>query len=134
MWLFKLSAQMLADFKSTRSPQEDEEFVRECNLPAGRKSSVVAIGVREAIAELGQVEPTYVRANDRFDNELVSLPFWDSLDTIEVILTLEKSIGIPITESEAQRIRHPESVRGMTVSDFVTDVYEALAEKIVTVQ
>lgn len=122
---------MVSDFKATRSPQDDEEFIRACNLPAGTKPSTIALGVRAAIAELGQVEPMYIRANDSFDDELISLPFWDSLDTYAVVLTLEEHLGIHISDNEAQQIRHPEMSRGMTVADFVTDTFKALADKIV---
>lgn len=130
MWHFKSSAQMVSDFKSTRSPQGNEEFVRNCRLPAGKSTTVVALGVRATIAELGQVEPDFIRADDQFDNELISLPFWDSLDTYEVILTLQEHLGIDISDNDAQQIRHPEMSRGMTVADFASDVFNVLADKI----
>lgn len=132
MWPFKSSTEWVAEFKATRSPQDSEEFVRACSLPTSPASSALAIGVRAAIAELGEVDSTYIRADDGFDDDLIKLPFWGSLDGLAIILTLQDHLGIRISDEEAQRIRNPESSSGMTVADFVTDIFDVLGDKMAT--
>jgi len=129
MWLYKSSAHRVAEYRLTHAPQESDDFVRACNLPAHSQASAIALAVRDAIAELGAIDPVYIRADDSFDDDLATLPFWGSLDTVGVVLALEQHLSIRISDDDAQCVRHPEFSRGMAVADFVRDVFKAVRTK-----
>ena len=130
MWPFKSSVQLVAGYKSAHLPQDDDDFVRGRSLPTHPRSSAIALGVRAAIAELGKIDVAYIRASDRFDRDLVCLPFWGSLDTIGVVLALERNLGVTICDDEAQCVRNPEVTPGVTVAEFVADVYKVIGGKL----
>jgi acyl carrier protein len=134
MWAFKSSAQRLAEYKDTHSPQDDGDFVQACNLPAHPQSSAIALGVRDAVVELGEIDAPYIRASDRFDQELTHFAFWGSLDTIAVVLEFEKHLGVRISDDDAQHIRNPEMAKGVTVADFVADVFKVVSPKMAAKQ
>src|SRR5262249_20239256 len=46
--------------------------------------------VRRAIAGLGTVPAETIRADDTFSEDLVQLPFWDSLEWMGLILEIEQ--------------------------------------------
>lgn len=131
MWPFKTTTKRLAEYRESHPAQKDDDFVRECGLADSPKSVAIALGVRAAIAELGEIDPTYIRASDRFDEDLVYLPFWGSLDTVGIVIALEKHLGTLISNDEAQRIRDPESEKGVTVAQFVTEVHQMLSARTV---
>ncbi len=112
------------DFIGARSAQSDDDFLARCELNRGHADA--AIRVRAAIATLAGVEPGYVHAEDTFDGDLAHFDFWGSLDSVAIVLELEKQMGIPISDEQAQRIVDPESVRDLTVAQFVRSVLEAV--------
>ncbi len=96
MWcIFKTAHAKVADFRAGRSRQPDEQFVAECALPDDPEASRIAVGVRRAVASVGLVDPLFIRASDRFPEELGALPLWDSMDWIALILALEEELGKP---------------------------------------
>lgn len=129
MWPFTSSALKVAEYSRSRTPQEPAEFVRACALPDDPNRTSIALAVRDAIAELGEIDPLLVRADDSFDRDLVNLPFWGSLDTIAVILALEKHLKTKISDDDAHSIRNPEMSHGMVVADFVRDVFQVVNTK-----
>jgi len=59
-------------------------------------------------------------------NELVHFDFWGSLDSIAVVLELENSLGIEISDEMASEIPDPERIPGFTVAQFARGVLEAV--------
>jgi acyl carrier protein len=126
----KGAAQRIAEFIAGRSPQSDEEFVRGCALPTQTfpQAAIIALLSRRAIARLGQIDPKYIYAEDTF-RLLEVLPFWDSLDAVDIVMTLEDELGVQIADREAEHIRNPDLTRGLTVAEFVRDVFNVVKDK-----
>ena len=96
MWrIFKTTHSKVADFPAGRVRQPDEPFLAECDLPDDPEAARIALGVRRAVASVGLVAPAFIRASDRFPEELGVLPLWDSLDWLGLILAIEEELGEP---------------------------------------
>ncbi len=102
--------------------QSSEAFLSGCLV--GETEVIDALKVREAIANLAGVAPESIRAEDRFDVELIKFEFWGSLDSIAVVHELEKCLGIKITDQVAEQIPDPEKTRDLTVGTWVQSVLE----------
>jgi acyl carrier protein len=85
-----------------------------------------ALGVRTAIANLAGVSAEDIHASDTFDGELSQFEFWGSLDSIAVVLELEKCLGVKIDDAKANQIHDPESKPGTTVAEFVQCVLQVI--------
>jgi acyl carrier protein len=131
MWqVFKSDQEKVAEFCRGRMPQTDGEFVAACDLPDTPEAARIALAVRRAAAVYGLVDPLFVRASDRYPDELVALPRWDSLDWVEVVLELERQLDTPLDEKAVfARLPHPPAVK-----DVVWSVYEHLRDRGVTCQ
>lgn len=123
---FRSGKRIKQEFLGRRIAQPEADFLAGCDLPIDRAES--ALRVREAIANLAGVAPGYIHASDSFDSDLVHFDFWGSLDSIAVILELENSLGVAISESQAHEIPDPESIPGFTVADFVRKVVQIVYE------
>jgi len=129
--LWKPGKEKAEAFTSEKRPRSDEEFLAGCGLPDNDGARHVALGVRRVIAKLGKVEPQYIHHDAPFAGEINLLHFWDSLDQVEVVLTLEDELGVSIPNGQAEMIRDPEFDKtGLTVRDFVGDVYRTVASQI----
>lgn len=126
MTWFKSKRQRVQEFSDSKPPESDEEFVSGCGVSSA--TAHIAIGVRRVIARLGSVEPAFICHDDLFEGRIDRLPFWDSLDTIGIVMELEEEFGVKIDDAKAQRIRHPELTRKLTVKDFVSDVVIVLLQ------
>jgi acyl carrier protein len=84
--------------------------------------------VRDAIAQLANIPPNYVRAQDAFDDDLVHFDFWGSLDSIALVSQPEESLGTKISDDEACQIVDPENVAGTTVAEFVQKVLRVVVD------
>ena len=84
-----------------------------------RSSKFAQIGTaaRAKLAELGCVPPESIRASDRFFPDLQKLPFYDSIDFLEIVLTLEQELGIRIAKDDEAAIL--EGVTKGTVGEVV---------------
>ena len=87
----------------------------------------IAIGVRRVIARLGSVEPVYIHHDARFIGEIDRLDFWDSLDSLAIVMELQDELGCAIDDNAASKIRNPESAKNLTVAEFVGDVINAVS-------
>ena len=97
--IFKTAHEKVADFREGRTRQPDEQFVTECELPDDPDAARIAIGIRRAVASVGLIDPLFLRASDRFPEELGILPLWDSMDWMALILAIEEELGEPPPKS-----------------------------------
>ncbi|MEX2214593.1 MAG: hypothetical protein WD768_10720 [Phycisphaeraceae bacterium] len=116
--LFKSAIDKVDDFCRTRVPQADADFLRELDAQANAERSHIGLAVRRAVAKAGQVDPRYIRADDRESVELAILPLWDSMDWVRLVMNIEDELGISIPTHEAMTIR----VRDFSVRSCVEDV------------
>lgn len=130
MRFWKSASEKVKEFVRERCPQSEEAFLAGCALPANDQAMRVALGVRRAIARLGRVEPAYVHGDASFWDEISDLPFWDSLDTVELVMTLEEELGVRIPNVDAEKIRNPDDNPRLTVKDFVGDVYRVVESRV----
>jgi len=84
---------MAGDFARQRAPQSDTEFVVECQLPEDAEATRVALAVRRSVAKYGMIEASFIRAVDRYPDELIGLSGWDSIDFLGWIFELEHELG-----------------------------------------
>ncbi len=83
-------------FQRSRSPQDDASFVRACGYEAGSPEASLALTIRRVIGECGCVDPGLIRAEDRWPEDLGGLSFWDSIDYIHFLLSIERTVGVKI--------------------------------------
>jgi len=97
-WLghFRTGTNKVAEFTEGRRPQADGEFLAACDLPADSRATRYALAVRKVFAEEGSVDPQFILAADRFPEELGVLPFWDSIDMLDLVFRLEKELRVKI--------------------------------------
>lgn len=110
-----------------RLPQTDEEFVSGCGVAGSAEG--IAIGVRRVIARLGSVDPVYIHHDARFIGEINRLDFWDSLDSIAIVMELQDELGCAIDDDAASQIRNPEMTTNLTVAEFVSDVINVVCAR-----
>jgi acyl carrier protein len=100
-----------------RPSTERDEFLDAMGIDRSSEFAEIATAARAKLAELGCVRPESIRASDRFFPDLQKLPFYDSIDFLEVVLTLEQELGIRIAEDDQSAIC--EGVAKGTVGDVV---------------
>jgi hypothetical protein len=91
-------------FKAGRHPQSDAEFVARCGFEQGSTKAALAVVVRRVIGDCGSVDSVYIRDGDRWPENLGRLDFWDSIDFLHFVFSVERAIGIP-TEYTPRRAR-----------------------------
>ncbi len=64
-------------------------------MPDDPEAVRIALAVRRAVAGVGLIDPSFIRASDRFPEELGVLPLWDSMDWMSLILELERELETP---------------------------------------
>lgn len=99
----------VAEFKQGRNRQADADFLRDLGIGDNPEEREVALAVRRSVANVGLIDPLYIRADDRARDELSVLPLWDSMDWVALLMELEDELGLSIPDKEAQQIK---------VSDF----------------
>jgi len=87
---------------------DDGEFLRLCNVPEDQITAKITLGVRRAIARLGDVPPSLIYPGDSFRRDLSALPFWSSLDAVQFLCALEEEFGVELTDDEAEQIKVPD--------------------------
>jgi hypothetical protein len=117
-------------FLSRSFSQSDDEFIKICFQDFSNEKIKVAIGIRHAIAELGSIEPEYIRGELSFE-ELDSLPFWRlcgdaGFDTGILINSIEKNLGIKFTERQLElaHVRDPDLNISMKIYEFIQEFYD----------
>jgi hypothetical protein len=118
-----LKARQAARFKLGREPQPDDEFITRCGFEPGGKTAGLALIVRRVIGECGSLDPAYIRDDDRWPEELGKLDFWDSIDLLHFVFSVEHATG---------RRFHPDDDfrdcfhSGFTVSELTRKVVKKL--------
>ena len=110
--MFRTTRAKVDRFRRGRERQSDADFLVECELPEDPDASRVALAVRHAVGAIGLVDSQYVRADDRYPDELAVLPLWDSMDWVGFIMEIEEELGIDLCDADAQAITSP---RGFSV-------------------
>lgn len=78
---------------------------------------------RRIIAEMGGVPEDSIRPDDTFAETLAELPFWDSLDLSEYLITLEEATGFDFdVESIQKQITARFNQSNYTVTVFLTEL------------
>jgi acyl carrier protein len=99
-----------------REPQDDATFLTACGFAPDSPEAAIAFTVRRVIAELGVVKPAEIHAEDRWPEELGTLDFWDSIDLLHFIFSIELAAGAKIPVDEGLRTFFRS---GFVVSDLV---------------
>jgi acyl carrier protein len=113
-----------------RNHIREETFLAECEIATGTAQARKAIAVRRAIAKLAGVPESAISASHVFRGQLDQLGMWDSLDTLEFVLQLEKHLGDELPGEVRDRLPGlDDAVRdhpSYSVRDMVTGIVEAL--------
>jgi hypothetical protein len=126
MWWGATKEDALA-FCAKRSPQPDEQFLADCGLADDPRAARVALAVRRSVAGYGLVDPLFIRAGDRYPEDLVVLPGWDSLDLMAWFWMFEEELGagrLPV--DELMPPVEPFYSHSFSVKDLVTAAWEYL--------
>ncbi|HEU5117507.1 MAG TPA: hypothetical protein VFT74_12755, partial [Isosphaeraceae bacterium] len=96
MWRgFQTAHDKVDAFRDGRNRQSDDEFLAECHLTGDPEARRIGLAVRRAVAGVGLIDPLFIRASDRFPEDLGVLPLWDSMDWMSLILELERELETP---------------------------------------
>jgi acyl carrier protein len=87
-----------------RRPTADETFLEQIDIDPASPQAAVALTARRVFAELGGIPQQSVHGADRFYPDFQKLPFYDSIDSLHIIFTLEKSLSIRISQRESERL------------------------------
>jgi acyl carrier protein len=101
MWCTK--TRQAARFRSGRMPLSDQEFITRCGFEPETTAASLALVVRRVIGESGSVEPTYIRNDDRWPEDLGKLDFWDSIDLLHFVLSVEEATGVRLDPDDLER-------------------------------
>jgi acyl carrier protein len=110
-------------FKSGRTLLSDEEFIARCGFEPETTAASLAVVVRRVIGECGSVEPTYIRPDDRWPEDLGKLAFWDSIDLFYFIFSVEEATGRRLNPDD--ELRHAFRT-GFVVSELTQHIVAAL--------
>ena len=111
---------------------DDMKFLEACDIAKGQ-ASVTALAVRRAIADTAGVSPNEIFANQSFARDLVHMGGWDSLDTLDFVMTLESHLGRPIAPKVAERLPglsdEERADVNFLVRDFVRGIVDFIGEE-----
>ncbi len=108
--LWRTANEMAADFAANRSPESDANYIADCGLPATPIAQRVALAVRRSVASYGMIDSQFIRASDRYPDQLIDLSGWDSLDFLGWLFELERELDLPVPLDVFEYIRDPFSV------------------------
>lgn len=111
----------VSKFRS-KAEHTDEAFISELGLTLGSEEAAAALALRRALAEFGQVPPESLKASTRFYPDLERLPFYDSLDTVEMGLAAEELLGIELSDEELSIYFGPEVLKEATIGSLISSV------------
>ncbi len=119
----------LSEFSNNVSRQSDQDFVEKCFEKACQKKMTIALSIRNAIANLGNIQPEFIHAESSFE-ELDLLSFWEccgdaGFDTILFVEAIEKELNLKLTDKQLQScsVQDPDLNIKLKICDFVQDFY-----------
>ena len=114
------TAQEKADeFAADRGLQSDEQFLTACGLPGTPEATRIALAVRRSVASYGIVAAEYIRAEDRYPDELSDLSGWDSIDFLAWLFELERELGgEKISRKAFDGLRYTFSVKDLVLAVY----------------
>jgi|GEM_PF-3910959 len=123
-------------FLAQTLPQSDICFTAKCfDISCSQKISI-SLAIRKAIANLGDVESRFIRAESSFE-ELGLLKFWEhcgdaGFDSIEFIEAIEKELDITFTHRQLRScsVQDPDLNTQLKILDFIREFYEWYAQNI----
>ena len=118
-----LKARQAARFKEGRRPQTDDEFVARCGFEPDGTAAVLVLAVRRVIGECGSVDPAYIRDDDLWPEDLGKLDFWDSIDFLHFVFSVERATGIKFRRDEDMQDFFDS---GFSVSELIRRVVDKL--------
>lgn len=120
-WTFFQSDHAKVDeFCVGRTRQSDADFVLDCGMRDNIQGARAALAVRRAVAGVGLVDSAFIRADDRYPDDLEALPLWDSMDFVDLIMRIEKDLETRIPNSIAEQLVN---YNGFTVRQLAQSVY-----------
>ena len=111
----------VSKFRS-KAEHTDEAFISELGLTIGSEEAAAALALRRALAEFGEVPPESLKASTRFHPDLERLPFYDSLDAVEMALAAEELLGIELSDEELSIYFGPEVLKEATIGSLISSV------------
>lgn len=113
-----------------RAGVKDAEFLADMKIDPTSPEARVALVARQVFADLGSVPAECIRAADRFYPDMEKLPFYDSIDSLQIILELEKTLQIKIYKDLEDRIQGKVMANpSATVGEAVGEVLHAWREQ-----
>ena len=135
-WLWRIFCAILekkvAKFCAGRSAQTNDQFLIGCGLPPDSETARIAIAVRRAVANVGTVDPLYIRPDDVYPDQLAVLPLWCSMDWIVYIMELEDQLDASFSNEELERVFKTTKTTKTTrvsVKEMVESVQRVLASR-----
>jgi acyl carrier protein len=83
----------------------DQDFARQLGLEPGSAGVDIAVAVRHVLAKFGEIAPESLSADTCFYPDMGRLPFYDSLDAVELIMAIEEGTGLEIPDDVTHQIR-----------------------------
>lgn len=108
-----------------REGQAREVFLSRCNISSETEQARIAMGIRETLADLGNISAELLHAEDRFDQELEPLAFCHQFYITDFADLLAEKTGVKLSEEQMELPHLDVPPRGMTVADFVQRILTA---------
>ena len=102
----------------------DAEFLKELDLDSDSSDAHKALILRKMISEFGQVPSDTIHVSQTFFPDLQRLPFYDSPDVLEIIMTIEEKFDVKV-HNEDELLK---AFSKGTVAEFILDVLRWLHE------
>jgi len=87
-----------------RTPFGNSRFLSEIGIDPTSPEAEIAASARQVFADLGSVPAESLCASDRFYPDMEKLPFYDSVDSLGIILELEQKLKFHISEVDADQL------------------------------
>ena len=91
----RIENEEIEQFKA-RAKITDEQFLKDLGVETSSEVAPKVLAIRAQLAALGGIPDESLRLSDHFTGELAKLPFYDSMDVLDLIFRLEKEFGVTI--------------------------------------
>lgn len=104
-------------------------FLGDLGIHPSSALAAKVLAMRCRLAELAGVPPESIHAADRFEVELASLPYYDSIDFLDLVFILEKELGSKIPRDQVVKDSHGTSFHQITVQELILSAVAATRER-----